>query len=312
MKTPITLLCCLLCWANLAANYLIDGPVAELSIRTQGKMILIPGEVDGVSGYFMLDTGAPELILNERFFRDHQSGRKKILQDIGQKLTCRQIQVEHFIMGNVYRDDFFVVAADLRSTEKALGQDILGLLGYDVLKHFEVRIDFYAGFITFCALDQAGRPLTRWQKKMPDHQLDFKMEGHLPAIEGQLLGRSHLVMALDSGASVNLMDRTYQGYLRRNCLKERAINFQCINSQVNEAPFFVMPQLEVEHAYQVRFWRTSVSDFSHFRANNIYIQGILGANFFQLGRIAINYQRKTIEIWDEPGRLNRRYICLGH
>lgn len=312
MKTPITMFYCLAICVSLNANYLIDGPMAELSIHTEGKMILIPGEVDGVEGFFMLDTGAPELILNERYFPHRKLGKKKVLQDVGRKVNCEQIEVTHFIMGQVYRDDFHAIITDLELTEQALGHPVLGLLGYDMLRHFEVRIDYYAGFITFCALDKAGRPLTKWQKKTSDHQLDFIMEGHLPAIQGQLLGKSKLVLGLDSGASVNLMDRSYQGFLRKNCLKERAIDFQCINSQVKAAPFFVMPQLEVEDAYQVQFWRTSIGDFSHFRNNNIYIQGILGANFFQLGQIAINYQLKTIEIWDEPQRINRRYICLNH
>lgn len=312
MKTPVTLFCCLAICVSLHANYLIDGPVAELSIQTKGKMILIPGEVDGVEGHFMLDTGAPELILNERYFPDRKNGKKKVLQDVGKKMSCEQIQVAHFIMGNVYRDDFSAVITDLRATEKALGHKVLGLLGYDVLRHFEVRIDYYSRFITFCALDKAGRPLQKWQKKTADHRLDFILEGHLPSIKGELLGKSNLMLGLDSGASVNLMDQSYRGYLRRNCLKERAIDFQCINSTVKQAPFFVMSGLKVEDAYHVQFWRTSIGDFSHFRNNNIYIQGILGANFFQLGKMAINYQLKTIDIWDEPTRLNRRYTCLNH
>ena len=312
MKTPITLFLLLAACAGLYANYLIEGPVAEMSIRTKGKMILIPGEIDGVAGHFMLDTGAPELILNEHYFPDRKPGQKKVLQDVGKKTACEQVQVRHFIMGNVYRDNFAAIITDLRPTEKALGHKLLGLLGYDVLRHFEVRIDYYGGHIAFCALDARGRPVYQWQRKAADHRLNFSLEGHLPAISSELLGRGNLVLGLDSGASVNLMDQSYRGYLRKNCLKERAIDFQCINSTVKKAPFFVMPGLKVEDAYEVQFWRTSIGDFSHFRNNDIYIQGILGANFFQLGRIAINYEQQTIEIWDEPKRINRRYMCLNH
>lgn len=312
MKTPITLFYCLAICVSLNANYLIDGPVAELSIQTRGKMILVPGEVNGVEGYFLLDTGAPELILNQRYFANLKSRKKKVLQDVGRKLNCKQAKVSQFIMGNVYRDNFEAIITDLQPTEEALGDRILGLLGYDVLRQFEIRIDYYAGFITFCALDNFGQPTSRWQKKKPDHHLEFFMEGHLPAIKGRLLGNKNLVLGLDSGASVNLLDQSYKGYLRKNCLKERTIDFQCINSKVEEAPFFVMSQLEVENAYEIQFWRTSIGDFAHFRENNIFIQGILGANFFQLGQIAINYRNKTIEIWDDPKRLNRRYTCLNH
>lgn len=290
----------------------MDTPLSVLSIETVGKMILIPGEIDGVQGYFMLDTGAPELILNERFFPHRKDGERKILQDVGRKMRCRQIRVDHFIMGNVYRDNFALIVTDLGATEAALNREIIGLLGYDVLKHFEVRIDYFGGRIAFCALDAYGKPLSPWLARPADHVFNFVMEGHLPAIECHLAGRPNLRFGLDSGASINLMDEQYSGYLRKNCLKERAIDFQCINSTIENAPFFVMPKLEVENAYQVQFWRTSVGDFSHFRANDIHIQAILGANFFQLGKISINYQLKKILIWDDPGRLNRRYICLNH
>jgi len=312
MKTPITLLCYFSFICCTFANYLIDGLTAELSIETEGKMILIPGEVDGVEGYFMLDTGAPELILNKHYFPNHRNGEKRMVQDVGRAMECRQLKVRHFMMGNVYRDNFEAIIADLKATENALGRNLLGLLGYDVLKHFEIRIDYYANLITFCGLDKNGFPTSQWQKESANHYLSFGMEGHLPTIVGQLGERGNLTMGLDSGASVNLMDQSYKRYLRKHCLKEMDIDFQCINTTIKNAPFFVMPQLAVENAYEVQFWRTTIGDFTHFRAENIYVQAILGANFFQLGKISINYQLQQIEIWDDPGRINRRYMCVGH
>jgi hypothetical protein len=108
------------------------------------------------------------------------------------------------------------------------------------------------------------------------------------------------------------MDQTYTNFLRKNSLKERSIDFQCVRSTVRDAPYFVMPEMQLENAYQVQFWRTSVGNFTGFRANKMYFHAILGANFFQLGKITINYRLQKIEIWDNPARLNRRYQCLGH
>lgn len=312
MKTPITLLCYFLFLAHSFANYQIDGTATQLAIQTCGKIILVPGEVDNVSGYFILDTGAPELILNKHYFDGRRKGHKKLMEDIDNTMECHVMQVRHFTMGNVYRDDFPATITDLKATEEALGREILGLLGYDVLQHFEIRIDYYAGSITFCDLDRNGRPLSKWQSRVADHEFQFNMQGHLPVIRGHLPDREDLDFALDSGASVNIMDRNYKKYLRQNSLKVRTIDFQCVRSTVKDAPYYIMPEMQLENAYHIQFWRTSIGNFSGFRSNKMYFNAILGANFFQLGKITINYRLQKIEIWDNPGRLNRRYRCLGH
>lgn len=312
MKTPITLLCYFIFLSPSFASYQIDGVLAQLKIETCGKIILIPGEVDGVSGHFILDTGAPELILNKHYFSDHPKGHRKVMEDIDRQLECQMMQVRHFTMGNVFRDNFPATIADLQATEAALGREILGLLGHDVLKHFEVRIDYYAASITFCELDKQGRPLFRWQHHKADHEFQFRMEGHLPVIQGHLPEKEGLDFAVDSGATVNIMDRNFKNYLRKKSLRVRSIDFQCVRSTVKDAPYFVMPEMQLENAYYIKFWRTSIGNFSGFRANKMYFHAILGANFFQLGKITLNYQLRKIEIWDNPGRLNRRYQCLGH
>ncbi|MEZ4992440.1 MAG: hypothetical protein R2824_18595 [Saprospiraceae bacterium] len=181
-----------------------------------------------------------------------------------------------------------------------------------MLKHFEVRIDYYAGNITFCNLDNTGQPMFRWQAKQADHEFQFRMEGHLPVIQGHLPDKRNLDFAVDSGATVNIMDQTYKSYLRKNSLKVRSIDFQCVRSTVKDAPYYTLPEMRLENAYNVQFWRTSIGNFAGFRANKMYFHAILGANFFQLGKITINYHLQKIEIWDNPGRLNRRYHCLGH
>ena len=81
MKTPFTLLFCFALLSPTFADYHIDGTESVLSFEKAGKMILIPGQVGDVNGYFLLDTGAPGLILNRRFFGHLKRGRTAFVQD---------------------------------------------------------------------------------------------------------------------------------------------------------------------------------------------------------------------------------------
>ena len=48
-----------------------DSPNAVLHFRRAGNLILIKAKADTTEGYFILDTGAPYLVLNMTYFRDY-------------------------------------------------------------------------------------------------------------------------------------------------------------------------------------------------------------------------------------------------
>src|SRR6476469_529605 len=48
-----------------------DAKVLTIPIKRSQNLILLEGEIDGQQGNFILDTGAPYLVLNQTYFRDY-------------------------------------------------------------------------------------------------------------------------------------------------------------------------------------------------------------------------------------------------
>lgn len=301
----------LLPYLSLAADYEIrTGFETNVPLTIVGKMMLLPGQVDGKSGYFLLDTGAPELILNHRHFPDHLVTDWRVLIDLHHSTTVGRIQVDSFSVGQLYRRQFRAPVTDMFELERLINLPLLGLLGYSVIKDFEVRIDYYASQITVCRLYQQFNPLRPWQDRPADHVLPFTMSSHLPTLSTRLADGPELRLGLDSGASVNLLHHSIRPVLNKIAISKRSIKYQCIQTTVRRAPYFTIPYLVLQDAYRIRYWRAAVGDLSQFHKAGVELEGILGANFFQLGKVSINYAQQFIRIWNEPHRINHRYVNL--
>lgn len=308
------ILTCLLLHVGIcqATRYQITGHEARVPLRLSGKMILLPGQVDGIAGFFLLDTGAPELILNRRYFPDYNPTDSRTLHTIGHSNVICRIYIDSFSVGKLYRYRFQVPVMDMTPTEKLLGAPLLGLLGYEVIRNFELRIDYYGLQVSLCRLDEQGEPLRAWQARGPDHSLYFSMSGHLPILKTTLSGGRRLYLGLDSGSSVNIVHHRVRRTVRELAFDRRSITYQCIGIKERNAPLYTLPYLDIQAAYRIHYWRTTIEDLSGFRQQGINIDGILGANFFRMGRVSLNYRKKYIRIWDDPERTNQRYICISH
>jgi hypothetical protein len=115
-----------------------------------GKLIVIQASADTSSGNFILDTGAPGLVLNNTYFRDypvtvpHGGSRSDIN---GSSEHLEQTTVNHFRFGAMH---YFRMGADLvplGHLERARGLKIMGLIGVSFFKECEMIIDYKANII---------------------------------------------------------------------------------------------------------------------------------------------------------------------
>lgn len=115
-----------------------------------GKLIVIQASADTSSGNFILDTGAPGLVLNNTYFRDypvtvpHNGSRSDIN---GSSEHLEQTTVKHFRFGAMH---YYRMGADLvplGHLERTRGLKIMGLIGVSFFKECEMIIDYKAGII---------------------------------------------------------------------------------------------------------------------------------------------------------------------
>jgi len=287
-------------------SYYMEEPASVLQLRIRNKLILVEGQANGQSGYFLFDTGASELILNQAYFPQYEGHNPGFYfaDAIGNRNYYGYVHITQFGWGGLRREDFFAPRLDLLALEAALGEKVLGIIGYDVLQHVDLEVDYYQGTLTL------WRPGTASSLPAPDYSFGFQMDGHFPVLRAKLGEADGLLLAIDSGSSVDVCASRHKLKLRSRVLQERTIGLQGAAGLIEDAPYFVMDSLQVEQAYCITPCRVALGNLEALGDYGFRIDGLLGVNFFRLGRVFFSYPSRRIAVWLEKNDYTLRHISL--
>jgi hypothetical protein len=120
----------LFCSGQATAQTVSDSANIIIPFNRAGNLILIKGRVDSTEGNFILDTGAPGLVLNITYFRNYHSTPADDRNGISGSISnAVQTTVTDFSFGSKH---FYQVQADLISLghiEDTKKVKVLGLIG---------------------------------------------------------------------------------------------------------------------------------------------------------------------------------------
>ena len=147
-----------------------DSISCTIPFSRAGNLILLRATADTSIGNFILDTGAPGLVLNITYFRDYASTTDANEEQSGITGAASGVQktlVKELSFGCIKNT---AVPADLLSLghlENLKGIKILGLIGLSLFQQFEMIIDYENNLLhlhRFGKKDKNG-PLTSPAKK---------------------------------------------------------------------------------------------------------------------------------------------------
>ncbi len=159
---------------------------------------LVPVTINGRQGHILFDSGAQDLLVNARHFEaDKQEGENQI-QSVTGSSSAFFVGLEAFLMGGFEIRGGEVLAVSLEHVEEEFGQELLGLVGFRQLIHFDWMADYGAGQIHL------------WERAKRAHypiaeQIPLKFFGHLPMLPVQIGGTEYR-MLLDTGCEMVLLD----------------------------------------------------------------------------------------------------------
>ncbi len=251
----------------------------------QQNLILTKAKINSVEGFFILDSGAPNLILNNRIFKNSAGPVS------GQTLTgdCpfSSITAKNFEWKNITIKKVTALTIDLTHYEQLLNEQIIGLIGMDILKDHALLIDFSNDEVKL--LENGGYLLSA----MPDLSLPLIMNGDLVCLQVRLNGEK-LLFGLDTGSKINIIQKGILPLKADQSLKQfkltglnqesqmvtaRSEGGLQLNDRVLEAP---MKYLMIDLREQ--FCPTP-------------IQGIFGAPFFQQAKLLLDFKNEQIHFW---------------
>ncbi|MEM1319326.1 MAG: aspartyl protease family protein [Bacteroidota bacterium] len=264
-----------------------------------GGLVIVEAEIDGTKGNFIVDTGAPTLILNiNRVDHARPSRTEQSLGINGQVNQIYEKGIRRMYCGEVVFKNIRAQAIDLSHLEKVRGIPLLGLLGHSLLKKYEVTFDHTKQELLFHHIDRKGRHLhpNTYNYYLPTDSIAFNMVGHIPCFVTSV-GNRRMRLGLDTGAEINLFDKKHKATLEKRLAQKTTMDLHGVSSKAVSADVGKMSYFWID-CLKFQDMTTLFTNFKNFNlAYNRQLDGILGQEFIRQRKMSINFKKRKIYFW---------------
>ncbi len=270
----------------------------QADFELAGNLICVKAKIDGSEGNFLIDSGAPNLVLNSRYFSGDKNNSVAGMGISGTIVGADLAHVNNFEWNEFSMRDFDALNLDISHLENALDRQILGLIGFQELQNFEIIYDYQKQEMILYQLDEAGEKISNEKWKEPDLMIDFTMSSHIPVLQGQI-ENVFLNLGLDTGAESNLIDAKYERYLidnfeysQQDTLRGADQNFSIVSSgKIDGLQIGEMIYNDVITVFSKVIYLKVPGE--------ITLDGLIGYEFLSRQKTAINYRKKQISLWND-------------
>lgn len=268
-----------------AASRFAEMEESSASFDLRGGLIFVNAVVDGKQGRYVIDTGAPGLVLNQA----PKEGSDWSGQGVSGCVVVEETMVELFVLGNARFAHLNAYKVDLAYLEKSLGCEIDGLIGYEVLREMELVLDYPNRTITLLPL----RKSDPYQDERKGY-LDFFLINHIPVVSGRL-GKKNILLGVDTGAGANVLRMAIGKPFEASASGKNRV--RGTDSQVKISSLVKAP-IDIEGYEEEMAQEYLLMDLSHLQSDlDRPIDGLLGFPFLQDGKWSIHYGQQRIYFW---------------
>jgi hypothetical protein len=134
------------------AEAVLEGEAAEVPFRTAFNLTLVDVAVNGGEPRpFILDTGASGTVVDAAAagVKPEATVGEGTMRGAGGEVEIDVVKLDSLAVGGARLLGPAVAAADLAPLRDMIGADVAGVLGYDFLRHFVVKVDYENSLVTF-------------------------------------------------------------------------------------------------------------------------------------------------------------------
>jgi hypothetical protein len=272
-------------------------PSLDVPVRLVKGLLLVEAEVDGRRGTFVLDSGAPALMLNKREFSAPANAQALATAEApkgvnGPVSGMSFYAVKQFDWQGISFHDKEIPTLDLRTIEQQLGNvPLLGLIGYNLLSQYALTLDYRAARV------QLRRPEAALASAAPLLTLPFKLRGHLPIVEVTVDGQPYQ-LALDCGAQTNLLDAQLAPAFAKKLRKRSQDVLRGGDSTPRTVVSGQIPEMRLGGSLPFHHQQTVFADISHLnqKPGQAAVQGIAGYPLLSQYRTTIDYVNSQLVV----------------
>ncbi|MFH4966339.1 aspartyl protease family protein [Gaetbulibacter sp. M235] len=287
---------------------IINSNTTRIPFKLIDHLIVVEAELLNKKGNFIIDTGSETLILNKSHFQNLYQHNKKENETYGIlsvidtpfEKNLKEFALQDFKLFNTNSD-----IIDLSHIERSKNINLLGIIGFSILKDYEVFIDFYLNQITLSKIDASGNKIDTkvYLEKIVD-SVNFKLKNHT-IILNATINKQNVKFGLDSGAEFNQINKNVNKKILKHFIPKRRLLLSGAGNKKIEVLAGKLYRVKLSETVYLGPMYTVLTNLSNMNeAFGTNLDGILGYEFFKRKRTIINYQKEKIYFIDFPRTAN--------
>jgi hypothetical protein len=270
---------------------------AEQKFELVNGIIILPVKLNGTEVDFILDSGAPMLVLNAAADSTRRNAIIAGARGIGGDIRNMGFShVESLQWAGGSNSNFDALSMDLSHLEQELGRKFHGLIGMAELEPYEVYLDYATQTLRLYQLKDNGTLASREKLPRNQTQIKFDLNRHIAVLKAGV-GKKKLQLGLDTGAQTNLLDDEFYSVYADVISEEQSDTLR--GADLNEAAIStaVIPLTKIGKN-EFPAMRYAFSDISAMNTGyNLNLDGLLGYPFLSRQPVSINYRKQVIRLY---------------
>jgi predicted aspartyl protease len=272
-----------------------ETDMLTIPLKNAGRLFMIEAVVDNQSGNLIFDSGAAGVVMNLTYFRKYMkmdsqnsNGITGSVNELG-RINLGKIQISGLSFTSVP-----AALADLGHIENKRGVKVLGLIGFEYFKEFEIVIDAVNNELQLYRLDSKGiRKSGSANSFQPDISQSIEVSKNVVFVKGKIGGKV-LRFCLDTGAETNTVSNHSSRAVLNTISVDRKSNLGGAGQKSVEVLFGTMNDFEFG-GHRLKNMGTIITYLDALNdAYGIEIDGMLGYDFLTQGTICINFVRRQL------------------
>lgn len=263
--------------------------IVYIPFALEGGMIFVDAEIEGEKASFILDTGAPGLVINE--FGVGLSDKEKIeVEGVQGSATVNEVEISSFQWAGLKHRQVSAYVMDMRAFEDLTGRNIKGLIGYEFFKDQELLIDYDNQMIRLTRIDRMPSSNQVLATSVP-----FQKLAHLPIVKMKINGKVGF-FGLDTGSEINIIHSRWKRKLKNKTIRWNQIlgvDGQC--QQVERIPI-TDTRIGSQIMQEMEFHFVDLSTIE--KEYGIRLDGILGFPFFSSNKVSIDFEAEQLSFYE--------------
>ena len=282
----------------------VNNTTTRIPFKVIDQLIIVEVEILDKSGNFIIDTGSETLILNNVHFKAPQKyldSGKETNGVHGSLENVKEKYLEELRIHNLNLERLNADVIDLSHFEKVKKIELLGIIGYSVLKDFEVFIDMHLNQITLTRTDKKGNHLSdKVYAETIQDSIDFKLKQHTIVVDAYV-GDQKVKFGIDTAAEYNQLNKDIDSEILEYFYPSRELKLTGASGKKKKVLAGKLYRVSLNDSIYLGPMKTVLTDLKHMKsAFSTKLDGILGFEFFAQKRTIINYKKRKLYFIKSP------------